>query len=31
MVHFQAKDRNLGKFMEGLANADVGLFYGHLV
>jgi hypothetical protein len=31
MVCFQTKNQNLGKFCEGLAMDDVGIFYGHLV
>jgi hypothetical protein len=31
MVCFQTKNPNLGKFLEGLAMEDGGLFYGHLV
>jgi hypothetical protein len=28
---FRTKNPNLGKFLEGLAMEDVGIFYGHLV
>jgi hypothetical protein len=28
---FQTKNPNLGKFFEGLAMEDDGIFYGHLV
>jgi hypothetical protein len=31
MVCFQTRNPNLGKFLEGLAMEDVGIFYGHLV
>jgi hypothetical protein len=31
MVYSQTKNPNLGKFLEGLAMEDVGIFYGHLV
>jgi hypothetical protein len=31
MGYFQTKNPNLGKFLEGLAMEDYGIFYGHLV
>jgi hypothetical protein len=31
MVYFEAKNTDLGKFFEGLAMEDVGIFCGHLV
>jgi hypothetical protein len=31
MVCFQTKNTNLGKFLEGLAMEDAGIFYDHLV
>jgi hypothetical protein len=31
MVYFKTQNPDLGKFLEGLAMEDVGLFYRHLV
>jgi hypothetical protein len=30
-IYFQTKNLNLGKFLEGLAKENAGIFYGHLV
>jgi hypothetical protein len=30
MVYFQTKNPTFGKFLEGFAMEDVGIFYGHL-